>query len=175
MADKWKQKNITIKQWNELKIKTLSNAEMILAILVKNLGTRTEIIHCPSELRPVYFALYTHAVEEYGKFLYLSTLKSTTRGNVRIEGKKFFDHNEKFKYAKKYMPKSFMELKTESGKTIKAVWDSRLNIFNTDIDEQNNATDIQDVVQPYYLRMGANRLFQTVKKEIKFIEKDQII
>ncbi len=171
MGAKWRQKNITKKQWNELKIKTLSNVEMILAVLVKNLGTRTEIVACPSEIRPVYFALYSHAVEEYGKFLYLSTLRITKKGKARIEGKIFLDHNEKFKYAKKHMPKSHIEFKTESGKKIKAVWDSRLNIFNTDIDEQNNATDIEDVVKPYYLRMAVNRLFRVVKKEITFIEK----
>lgn len=162
---KRKSKNITVKQWVELKIKTLSNVEMILAVLIKNLGTRTESIDCPFDIMPVYFALYTHAVEEYGKFCYLTELRES-KGNVKI-GTEFFNHEKKFQYAEKYT-KSCTELKNESGKKLKVTWDSRLNIFNTDIDDQNNATDIEDNVRPTSLRMAANKLHTTIKAEMEF-------
>jgi len=90
-------------------------------------------------------ALYIHAVEEHGKYLYVE-LVSSNSGIVEIERRHFRDHVFKIELAKKDLPDNCFTLKqggfTSSGFTRESFavhevpdWQTRLTIFNTDLED----------------------------------------
>ena len=90
-------------------------------------------------------ALYIHAVEEYGKYLYVQNLPSNS-GIVNVEKSPFRGHNFKIELARKNVPADCFVLQqgsfTSTGFTRDSFnvhevpdWQTRLTIFNTDLEE----------------------------------------
>ena len=148
-----KTKTITKEQMGSLQTKTRGNVGRMLDFLYEVLGSRAEPKIFPKIHVFECYAIFTHAVEEYGKLLYLRTLEPDENGNFTINYlKKFKNHQTKFKLALKKLPESikvvyqgsFSSSFTSSSYTTdtEATWENRLNILNTDIDENGNPTDI---------------------------------
>jgi len=89
-------------------------------------------------------ALYIHAVEEHGKYLYVELL-SSNNGIVEVERLHFRSHVFKIKLAEEDLPDNCFILKqggfTSSGFTREGFvvhevpdWQTRLTIFNTDLE-----------------------------------------
>ncbi len=151
---------ITKEQWIKLQSFTRSNVLMMLTTLEDNLGFPVEPKYPRKENSPVYLALYSHAVEEYGKLLYLKSLIPDESdmvtidydGNRRDIPNTFKYHHEKFRLAIENLPSSLTTFHNGSfGKDfvgseydidIISDWETRLNILNTDIDENGNGTKI---------------------------------
>ena len=109
-------------------------------------------------------ALYIHAVEEYGKFLYVKSLQAV-QGIITIDMNKFTWHDEKIRIAKEALPSDCFVLKhgsfTSSGFTRSSFnvhevpdWKTRLTIFNTDI--QNGRVEDLPEVNAEVLRNAVN-------------------
>lgn len=98
-------------------------------------------------------ALYTHALEEYGKLVLLSTLEPrNNRVSLDPINRELLDHDVKIQLALEDLP-------AECGRVIVGIfdpaifdpnifhthntinWDTRLNIFNTDIDSNGNVVN----------------------------------
>jgi len=90
-------------------------------------------------------ALYIHAVEEYGKYLYVQNLPST-QGIVVVERSQFYNHNFKINLAQNDLPNDCFDLKQGSYGSASysqasynvhevADWKTRLTIFNTDLED----------------------------------------
>jgi len=146
-------KIITETQWKKLQSETFSTIMAIMEtvdVLIKHTqapayGKNTTHIMCS--------ALYTHAVEEYGKLLYLQPLLPNN-GFVEIDyDAKFKNHRFKFPLALSKLPESCKVLNDgpfSSDAFDSAIfdtgtisdWNTRLTIFNTDFDENGN-------VKPY--------------------------
>jgi len=141
-------KIISVQQWLNLKDQTRDTA---LAILVACQAI-LEYMEKNHLMEPVLIAmctgLYTHSVEEYGKLLLLQAhLPIEDKVELDYDGE-FKNHNLKFKLALKNMPLSckilhkgifdsrifskFFDIDTL------AEWNTRLQIFNTDIDLNGN-------------------------------------
>lgn len=120
-------------------------------ILLQQIKTRirwiisdTEILLNNGGQLPIVAALYIHAIEEYGKYLYVKDLPSES-GIVTVDMKnKFLKHNYKINLAKNQLPNECFVLHrgsftksgfTRSGYNITEVadWETRLTILNTDI------------------------------------------
>jgi len=139
---------------DSLQIKVSENVSRMLDFLDKSLGSPAEHNY---EMINVYvyenYVIFCHAVEEYGKLLYLRTLKPDSDGNYEIEYRdKFRDHVTKFNLALAKLPESikvvykgsFSSGFTSSGfnTDTKPSWANRLNVLNTDIDDNGKPTDI---------------------------------
>ncbi|MCH7560930.1 MAG: hypothetical protein IIC67_06125 [Thaumarchaeota archaeon] len=146
------ERTITEEQWLHLKDQTRDTA---LAILV----TCDAILKQMDEnhlMEPVLIAmctgLYTHSVEEYGKLILLQC-------HLPVDGKVIINYNDEFKNHKvkfglalKNMPSSCKTLHSGNFDSrsfsddfdidTTAEWNTRLEIFNTDIDQNGN-------VKPY--------------------------
>jgi len=146
------EKIISEEQWKKLKKETLNTVFGILEsvdVLVKHIespeyGKDTTPIMCAG--------LFTHAVEEYGKLLYLKNLKPKN-GKVTIDYYgKFRDHDYKFNLALEKLPtnckiikegifdQKIFDPKIFNTGTI-ADWYTRLQIFNTDLDDSGNVKE----------------------------------
>ncbi len=166
---------ITKDQWIALMTKTRSNAEMILDSIEKTIGTPSNPIHPGANVYGKFmnFVLMTHAVEEYGKVLYLKDITPNSNGDYDIEydydkkGKTskglFKNHNHKFDLAIADLNElaivhegSFSDdFDSKSFDTDTAAdWDSRLNIMNTDIDQDGNPIDITSTIDLDTLRQS---------------------
>jgi len=175
-------KTITYDQWQSLQTKTRSNAEHILRFLENVIGTPSFPKHIHKEFTFECLALFTHAVEEYGKLLYLKSLNHDSKRNVTIEYDKkngskglFKDHYHKFELAEKKIRSVLTVYNggftttgfTKSGFTTatKADWDARLNILNTDIDSNGNPTNITVTVDLDKLRQSVWDLRQIILQD----------
>jgi len=109
-------------------------------------------------------ALYIHAVEEHGKYLYVKDLPSNS-GIVVVKKSPFTDHNYKIDLARKDLPPDCFVLKqggfspksfTRTGHNVHEVpdWQTRLTIFNTDL-EDGRVPKLPDV-NPKDLRKAVN-------------------
>ena len=89
-------------------------------------------------------ALYIHAVEEHGKYLYVKNLPSNS-GIVDIERNSFRGHNFKIQLAREDLPPNCFILKqgnfdssnfSRENFDVEEVpdWQTRLTIFNTDLE-----------------------------------------
>lgn len=167
-------KTITYDQWQSLQTKTRSNANHILQFLENILGSPSYQRSIPTEFVFECFALFTHAIEEYGKLLYLKLLTPDITNVITIEYDKskksgsngfFKDHNYKFNLANNALPNSiktvyegafdsnFFDSKIFDTDTIPN-WDDRLNILNTDIDLNGDPTNITTNVDLDKLRQS---------------------
>lgn len=167
-------KTINYNQWQLLQTKTRSNADHILRFLETILANPTYPNLLSNEYVFECFALFTHAVEEYGKLLYLKSLTQDSNGNVIIEYDKdkktgskglFKDHKYKFNLAVNSLPDSIKvvyegafdsNVFDSSDFDIDTIpsWDARLNILNTDIDSDGNPTNITTNVDLDKLRQS---------------------
>lgn len=112
---------------------------------IKYIITDTEILLNNGGQLQIVAALYIHAIEEYGKYLYVEGLPLPCEV-VEIEMEnKFLDHNYKINLAKANLPPDCFVLNyggfTKSGFTRSgfnttevADWKTRLTIFNTDLE-----------------------------------------
>ena len=105
-------KNILLdqEQMKSLKVKTSGNVCRMLQFIYQVIGSPEEKKYVLSN-EHVYecYAIFTHAVEEYGKLLYLKSLEPDENDEYTIEyTKKFTDHKTKFKLARDELPKSIM-------------------------------------------------------------------
>jgi hypothetical protein len=98
------------------------------------------------------FALFTHAVEELGKYVYFHTLSKNKSGNYNIENFIFERHDIKFELANTVMPKDTLTVYTGSytesfsddySTDTQTSWDKRLNILNVDLDKDGNPNNIK--------------------------------
>ena len=149
-------KKLTKDQWIRVMVKTRSNTESILDSIRKTIGTVENPVHLDSNIYAKYiqYSAFTHAVEEYGKLLYLSKLNPDENGEYVVEyqdvgsSKGLFRwHKYKFQLAAESLGKILEVNENESVKTdLKqdpiTYWDSLVNILNTDIDENGEPTDI---------------------------------
>lgn len=145
-------RTITQQQWETLKEGV---KETIFAILeaVDVLINHTKLPSYVKDNTPfICAALYTHAVEEYGKLLLLQSYQPIN-GKVEIDMGRFTDHPYKFNLAIAKLPDNCKVLhegsyssETFSSQTYDtdtvADWDARLKILNTDIDDKG------DVIKP---------------------------
>jgi len=149
-----------------LQQKTRGNIDRMLAFLYQIIGypndkkyvlTTDHIYEC--------FAIFTHAVEEYGKLLYLRTLNPDKDGIYTIEySDKFANHTPKFKFALEKLPESIKvvyqgNFSSDFGSSdfdtdTEATWENRLNVLNTDIDTDGNPTNISFNVDIERLRQS---------------------
>ena len=143
-------RTITEDQWKSLKKETHNT---IFAI-IESLEVLSNHIQSPGygkDTTPKMCAgLYTHAVEEYGKLLYLKGL-SPANGKVDIEYEnKFKNHKFKFNLTLNNLPQNCNVLREApfdsnvfddnvfDATDTEADWETRLTILNTDIDNQGN-------------------------------------
>lgn len=166
---------ITKSQWIALMTKTRSNAESLVDVIEKSIGTPTQIIRVGGNAytKLAYFATLTHAIEEYGKLLYLKGLSPNASGNYEIEYDKggrqnvsrglFKDHDYKINLAisdlnsslevhKGIMDDNFDNKIMDTDTKID--WNARLNIYNTDIDLEGNPTNIYSTIDLDLLRQS---------------------
>lgn len=140
---------ITEKQWKRIREATFVNIISILEAvekLAKNLDD--DFLDFKS---PVFVAsaLYTHAVEEFGKLCYLKNLK-LKNGRIVINYQHVFkgrdSHENKFELSIANLPKDCLVLQYGSHSKISfseeshnmgtfVSWQTRLSILNADIDE----------------------------------------
>jgi len=150
------EKIINEEQWKKLKQETHNT---ILGIL-ESVDVLVKHIESPAygkDVTPIMCAgLFTHSVEEYGKLLYLKNLKSEN-GKVTIDyDGKFKNHDYKFGLALEKLPKNckiikegpfdskIFDSKIFNTGTI-ADWDTRLQIFNTDLDGSGKVKEYPSV------------------------------
>ncbi len=166
---------LTKDQWILLMTKTRSNVELILDSIEKTIGTPSDHIHPGANIygKFIQFVALTHAVEEYGKLLYVLSLTPNANGKYEVEynydGKDktsrglFKNHNYKFGLAEKDLGPiltvrkgSFSDdfQKSAFDTDTKVEWDARLNILNTDIDQDGNPTNIYSSVDLDMLRQS---------------------
>lgn len=147
-------KTITEQQWRTLRSETHNTVNIILTaveILVDKIYQTTGVVAVETLIGA---GLFSHAIEEYGKLLYLKSL-SLSEGKVEIElggekrGGKFDNHDYKFSLSEKKLPET-CTLVHKSGysddygdhydtvNTVVTDWKTRLKIFNTDFDDAGN-------------------------------------
>lgn len=141
---------ITEKQWKRIREATFVNIHSILEAVEKLIKDLDEDFLDFKNPVFVASALYTHAVEEFGKLCYLQNLKPE-KGKIKIEHNLIFkggsSHENKFQLAISKLPEDCIILqhgsytKTSYSQSSHSVgtfvsWQTRLSILNADIDEQ---------------------------------------
>lgn len=153
---------------NQTQTKIRGNISRMLDFLDKCLGLPDSPNHdMPKTHVYEMYSVFTHAVEEYGKLLYMKSLIQDTNNNYEVNYRyKFRDHTTKFNLALADLPDSikvvfhaqFDESNSNStNNTTKETvlnWDNKLNVLNVDLDDNNNPTDITFDVDIDILRKG---------------------
>src|SRR5687767_14187457 len=140
-------RKISVEQYERLKKDTFGTVWAILEA-VKVLVSHTKSPAFVRDNTPkVCTALYTHAIEEYGKLLYLASL-SADGGFVDIDyDSKFKNHSFKFRLALAKLPRSCTLLHkggfgANFGKGFdidtETDWETRLSLLNTDFESNGN-------------------------------------
>ncbi|CAE6486799.1 conserved hypothetical protein [Candidatus Nitrosotenuis uzonensis] len=142
---------------------------MLLDVVEKGIGTPTSPVHLGSNVYApfIYFAILTHAVEEYGKLLYIQSLTPNLQNMIEIEYERgrnsngtFTDHNAKFAIASSALPPTVTVINGGFGNNFGGnyglattpTWDARLEILNTDIDLNGEPTNITSQIDLNRLR-----------------------
>jgi len=144
---------------------------MILDVIEKSVGTTTHPINLGYNVYApfIYFAILTHAIEEYGKLLYIQSLRPDQQGIIEIEYEKargsnsrgiFRDHNVKFALASSSLPPDVTVIHggfggnygRNYGSATTTTWNARLEVLNTDIDLSGNPTNITSQIDLNRLR-----------------------
>src|SRR5690606_20564334 len=84
-------RRITEAQWENLKENTFATAYAILQSVMILVDRTLSPSYGRDNSPKICTALYTHAIEEYGKLLYLKSLPVTS-GYVHIDMRRFRDH-----------------------------------------------------------------------------------
>lgn len=139
-----------------LQLKVRENVDRMLRFLYRVIGYPEDQKHVlqPENIYECYI-IFNHAVEEYGKLLYLRSLMPDENENYVIEYKrKFRNHNTKFNLALEVLPESIkvvyegvfdntiFDSKIFDTST-EVTWENRLNVVNTDIDDNGDPTNIE--------------------------------
>ena len=149
-------KTLSKNEIDKTKDKIRGNISRMLDFLNKSLGSPSDPNY---EMLKDYvyenYSIFTHAVEEYGKLLYLESIQPDSNGNYEVEyRRKFRDHVTKFNLALANLPDSIkivfkaqfdsaqFDTTIFSSEDTLPNWDNRLNVLNVDIDENNQPTDI---------------------------------
>jgi len=155
---------ISKEQLRILQNKVMGNCERMLGFLSKVLGSPEYPSHeIPTDYIYELYAIFTHAVEEYGKYVYLVKLEPNKKRNYNIESGKFMDHESKFDLA---LANLLDEVKVVFNAPFDSkvfsddfgindtlpTWQNRVNILNVDIDVNGDATDITFKVDMNELR-----------------------
>jgi len=161
--------------------KIRSNIESILESIQKTIGTKSNPIHSGANVygKFIQYTAFTHAVEEYGKLLYVHSLTPDVNNEYRIEYDKketsnglFKDHAHKFDLAQndlgaitKVHEGAFSSAfsKTSFDTDTDADWDSRVNILNTDIDANGNPTNIYSSIDLDMLRQSTDDFLSKIR------------
>lgn len=142
---------------------------MLLDVVEKGVGTPTIPIHLGSNVYApfIYFAILTHAIEEYGKLLYIQSLTTNQQNMIEIEYERgrnsngtFTDHIAKFDIASAALPSTVTVINSGFGGNFSgnyglattATWNARLEILNTDIDLNGDPTNISSQIDLNRLR-----------------------
>lgn len=162
-------RKITQQQWITLKSETYNNILAILEtveVLIGHIGSNPQT---SDGIKQMCAGLFSHAIEEYAKLLYLQSLQPIN-GIIEIEydgkrGGKFKNHEFKFELALKKLPTRSTTLREgafdpnifdshvfDTGTV--ADWDTRLDIFNTNFDNNGNVV--------HYPMIDFNTLSQAV-------------
>ncbi|MDE1769021.1 MAG: hypothetical protein KGI28_00525 [Thaumarchaeota archaeon] len=163
-----------VKTWKDIIIATYYNIKSILdsarVLLDVNIEENRDVLF---ERPFVCAGLYTFAVEEYGKVVYLLMAYSST-GRITIHYKREFrSHSLKFKLALDFIPKECKVIHKGGfgegfGKGFDidetADMESRMAIFYSDFDEQNNVKKLPIV--------DVNSLEIAITNFTRFIEDD---
>lgn len=161
-------------------VKTRSNAELILDSIKKTVGTVDNPVHLGTNdfAKYVQYSAFTHAVEEYGKLLYLSRLTPNENEEYVVEYQHvgpsrglFRWHKHKFQLAAESLGDA---LKVDRGTSTSSLtkngsiqdvtvgWDKRVNVLDTDIDDDGEPTDIYSTIDLDMLRKGVESLYGMV-------------
>lgn len=148
-------KIISKEQLDLTKTKACGNTSRMLDFLGKCLGSpECPNYHFSTEYVFEMYGIFTHAVEEYGKVLYLDSLKSNSNGKYEVDSSVFYNHKPKFKLALDKLPDNIKTVHHASYNSVSYSssnyntddtlpnWDNRLNVFNVDIDDNGNPTNI---------------------------------
>lgn len=147
-------KIISKEQLKQTKIKATGNVSRLLDFLGKCLGSPEYPNHqFSTEYAYEMYATFTHAIEEYGKRLYLDSLTPNSDGMYEVDERIFYNHKSKFELALKNLPENIKTVHHASfdsevfssefdTKDTLPDWDKRLNVMNVDIDDNGNPTDI---------------------------------
>lgn len=137
-------KEITQDQMDSLQSKVRGNVSRMLDFLNKSLGSPTDPNYAMDKVYSYEnYVIFNHAVEEYGKLLYLRTLEPNENGNYTIEYRdKFRSHEIKFGLALAALPESIKVVYKAGSENTEPSWSNRLNVLNTDIDDDGEPTDI---------------------------------
>lgn len=151
-----KTKTITKEQMNSLQTKVSGNVSRMLQFLYQVIGepnakrntvTNEHVYEC--------YVIFSHVVEEYGKLLYLRSLKPDVTGKYVIKyERKFRSHITKFTLALATLPESIKVVYEGAfdnaifdskifDTSTETTWENRLNIVNTDIDDNGDPTNIE--------------------------------
>ena len=91
------------------------------------------------------YSILTHAIEEYGKLIYLKSLTHNSDNKYDIDySNKFTSHKTKFRLALKDLPDSIKAVypngfatsgftKSDQTTTIEPTWNNRLDVLNVDL------------------------------------------
>jgi len=124
---------------NQTQKKIRNNVSNMLNFLDKCLGQPDK----PNRDMPniyVYemYSIFTHAVEEYGKLIYMKSLVQNTDNNFEVNYRyKFRDHTTKYHLALTELPKSIGDV-FEDGFT-----KMPMNVLNVDLDDTGDPTWIE--------------------------------
>jgi len=143
---------ISRNQWFKLKDQTRDTALAIITTCGSIIKQAENDHYMNTIFTAMCSGLYTHSVEEYGKFIFLQGHLPINE-KVEIDYDEFKNHKLKFKLALKNMPSTCKILHDSdydsknynSDYNIEDIipeWSTRLQIFNTDIDPDGN-------VKPY--------------------------
>jgi len=156
--------SISKEQLKILGNKVMGNCERMLGFLSKVLGSPEYPDHrIPTDYIYELYAIFTHAVEEYGKYVYLAKLKPNKKGRYNIESDVFMNHDQKFDLALENLPDEVKVVFNApfDSKNYSAdyeidntlpTWKNRVNVLNVDIDENGDSTDITFKVDMNELR-----------------------
>ena len=131
-----------IEPMNEGEVKVLLD---IIKTRIKYIIQSVETLLENDGILQIAGALYIHAVEEYGKHLYVQLLSSNS-GVIEIERRHFRYHVFKIELAKQDLPDDCFVLKqgnyssasySRASYNVHEVpdWETRLTIFNTDLED----------------------------------------
>ena len=137
----------------------------------------------PGDHPHVVAGLYTHAIEEFGKYLYLKSL-IVKDNNYEIDyWQKFRNHTEKFERSLTYLPSECKLVHsggfsntgfTDSGFDVDIIADfnTRLNIFHTDF--KDNQIKQLPSVDVKLLQIAVNKLVEITEDELVKFNKERI-
>jgi len=144
----------------DIQTKIRGNVARMLDFLYKCVGDPNSPNHDMPDIH-IYeiYSILTHAIEEYGKLIYLKSLTRNSDNKYDVDySNKFTSHKTKFRLALKDLPDSIKAAypngfatsgftKLDQTTTVEPTWNNRLDVLNVDLVkdglEKGNPTDIE--------------------------------